>query len=110
MTMSSLLQVTCEHIELCRNLTGNTTNMGEVLTMRGDVAAQLWSSRTEHLACPVPLYITLGCCLSMLVVAVFLRLPILVKGILLSVMTAGYMGVILGFHKALFDCYDLMIE
>nr|XP_049695312.1 Ca(2+)/calmodulin-responsive adenylate cyclase-like isoform X3 [Helicoverpa armigera] len=102
--------VTCEHIELCRNLTGNTTTMDEVLTMRGDVAAHLWSSHTEHLACPVPLYITLGCCLSMLVVAVFLRLPILVKGILLSVMTAGYMGVILGFHKALFDCYDLMVD
>ncbi|KAH9643359.1 hypothetical protein HF086_008846 [Spodoptera exigua] len=84
--------------------------MTEVFTMRGDVAAQLWSSRTEHLACPVPLYITLGCCLSMLVVAVFLRLPILVKGILLAVMTAGYMGVILGFHKALFDCYDLMVD
>ncbi|CAH0604768.1 unnamed protein product [Chrysodeixis includens] len=102
--------VTCEHIELCRNLTGNTTTIDEVLTLRGDIAAKLWSSHTEHLACPIPLYITLGCCLSMLVVAVFLRLPILVKGILLTVMTAGYMGVILGFHKALFDCYDLMID
>lgn len=81
--------------------------MEEVRSATGDVAAALWSSN-DHLACPIPLYITLGCCLSMLTVAVFLRLPILVKGILLAVMTAGYVAVILGFHRDIFDCYDLM--
>lgn len=101
--------VTCHKMELCANLTGNTTTMGSIRTMSGEIAEKLWSS-TEHLACPIPLYITLGCCLSMLVVAVFLRLPILLKTILLCVMTAGYMTIILGYHKDLFDCYDLMAE
>lgn len=83
--------------------------MTDIRGATGDVAAALWSSN-DHRACPVPLYITLGCCLSMLAVAVFLRLPILVKGILLSIMTAGYMAVILAYHKEIFDCYDLMTE
>lgn len=83
--------------------------MDDIRLASSDVAAVLWSS-DDHRACPVPVYITLGCCLSMLAVAVFLRLPILVKGILLSVMTAGYMAVILAYHKDLFVCYDLMTE
>ncbi|XP_060810823.1 Ca(2+)/calmodulin-responsive adenylate cyclase isoform X2 [Amyelois transitella] len=101
--------VTCRKMDLCRNLTENYTTMNEVRQMSGDIAAALWNS-DDHRACPVPIYITLGCCLSMLAVAVFLRLPILVKGILLTVMTVGYMALILAWHKALFDCYDLMTE
>ncbi|XP_053624993.1 Ca(2+)/calmodulin-responsive adenylate cyclase isoform X5 [Plodia interpunctella] len=100
--------VTCRRIDLCQNLTENFT-MSDVRLMNGDIAAALWNS-DDHRACPVPIYITLGCCLSMLAVAVFLRLPILVKGILLAVMTVGYMALILAWHKALFDCYDLMTE
>lgn len=83
--------------------------MDDIRMMTSDIASALWSS-SDHRACPIPLYITLGCCLSMLTVAVFLRLPILVKGILLAVMTAGYMAVIMAYHKDLFDCYDLMTE
>lgn len=83
--------------------------MEDIRSTSDHVAAALWSS-TDHRACPIPLYITLGCCISMLAVAVFLRLPILVKGILLAVMTAGYVTVILTYHKHLFDCYDLMTE
>ncbi|XP_049866894.1 Ca(2+)/calmodulin-responsive adenylate cyclase isoform X2 [Pectinophora gossypiella] len=101
--------VTCREVDVCRNLTGNNLTMDDIRMASGDVAAALWSSG-DHRACPVPLYITLGCCLSMLAVAVFLRLPILVKGILLAVMTAGYMAVIMAYHKDLFDCYDLMTE
>ncbi|KAM3963136.1 LOW QUALITY PROTEIN: adenylate cyclase type 1 [Aphomia sociella] len=101
--------VTCREIDICRNLTENVTTMDEIRHTSGDIAAALWSSG-DHRACPVPLYITLGCCLSMLAVAVFLRLPILVKGVLLAVMTAGYMAVIMAYHKDLFDCYDLMTE
>nr|XP_032514039.1 Ca(2+)/calmodulin-responsive adenylate cyclase-like isoform X2 [Danaus plexippus plexippus] len=99
--------ITCREIDVCKKISENTTSMEEVRSATGDVAAALWSSN-DHLACPIPLYITLGCCLSMLTVAVFLRLPILVKGILLAVMTAGYVAVILGFHRDIFDCYDLM--
>ncbi|CAH0748317.1 unnamed protein product [Diatraea saccharalis] len=101
--------VTCREVNVCKNLTENITTMDEIRFMSGDVAAALWSS-SDHRACPVPLYITLGCCLSMLTVAVFLRLPILVKGVLLAVITAGYMAVIMAYHKDLFDCYDLITE
>jgi adenylate cyclase 1 len=83
--------------------------MEEIRSMTGDVAAALWSSG-DHRACPVPAYIPLGCCLTMLTVAVFLRLPILVKGILLAIITAGYMAVIMAYHRDLFDCYDLITE
>ncbi|KAJ0180597.1 hypothetical protein K1T71_004001 [Dendrolimus kikuchii] len=100
--------ITCTEIDVCKKLAENVT-MDEIRATTGDVAANLWCSN-HHLACPVPLYITLGCCLSMLAVAVFLRLPILIKGILLSVMTAGYMFVILIFDKHLFDCYDRMTD
>ncbi|XP_072943724.1 adenylate cyclase type 1 isoform X3 [Epargyreus clarus] len=99
--------VTCQEMNICRNLTENVTTMDQIRSQTGDVAAALWSSN-DHRACPVPLYITLGCCLSMLAVAVFLRLPILVKGILLAVMTAGYVAVILLYHRDIFDCYDMM--
>ncbi|XP_037869351.1 Ca(2+)/calmodulin-responsive adenylate cyclase isoform X3 [Bombyx mori] len=100
--------VTCRKVDVCRNLTENVT-MDDISMASDDVASLLWSS-ADHRACPVPLYVTLGCCLSMLAVAGFLRLPILIKGILLYVMTAGYMVVILAYHKDLFDCYDLMTE
>lgn len=94
-------------MNVCHNLTENIT-MADIRAYSGDVAG-LWSAN-DHRACPVPLYITLGCCLSMLAVAVFLRLPILIKGILLAFMTAGYMAVIMAYHKELFDCYDFMTE
>ncbi|XP_039747499.1 Ca(2+)/calmodulin-responsive adenylate cyclase-like isoform X2 [Pararge aegeria] len=100
--------ITCHEVNVCANLTDNIT-MDTIRSTSGDIAANLWSS-SDHLACPIPLYITLGCCLSMLAVAVFLRLPILVKGILLAVMTTGYVAVILIYHKHLFDCYDLMTD
>ncbi|CAK1545295.1 unnamed protein product [Leptosia nina] len=102
--------LSCQPVNVCGNLTENTTNMDGLRSMREDVVSTLWSSPDIHRMCPVPLYITLGCCLSMLTVAVFLRLPILVKGILLAVMTAGYVAVILIYHKYLFDCYDLMTD
>lgn len=101
--------MTCREIDVCRNLTENVTTMAEVRAASGAAAAALWGGG-DHRACPVPLYIALGCCLSMLTVAAFLRLPILVKGILLALMTAGYIAVILAYHRNLFDCYDLMTE
>ncbi|XP_028177775.1 Ca(2+)/calmodulin-responsive adenylate cyclase-like isoform X3 [Ostrinia furnacalis] len=101
--------VTCEEVAVCKNLTANVTTMAEIRQLSGDVAAALWSSN-DHRACPIPLYITLGCCLTMLTVAVFLRLPILVKGVLLALITATYMTVIMAYHKDLFDCYDMITD
>ncbi|XP_041977355.1 Ca(2+)/calmodulin-responsive adenylate cyclase-like isoform X2 [Aricia agestis] len=99
--------ITCREIDVCRNLTENVTTLAAIRS-RTELSA-LWGA-ADHRACPVPLYIPLGCCLAMLAVAVFLRLPILVKGVLLAAMTAGYVAVILAYHKELFDCYDLMSE
>ncbi|XP_038215206.1 Ca(2+)/calmodulin-responsive adenylate cyclase isoform X1 [Zerene cesonia] len=100
--------LSCQAINVCGNLTEHTITMEALRSSRE--LTSLWSSPDIHRMCPVPLYITLGCCLSMLTVAVFLRLPILVKGILLAVMTTGYVAVILIYHKYLFDCYDLMTD
>ncbi|XP_048479262.1 Ca(2+)/calmodulin-responsive adenylate cyclase isoform X4 [Plutella xylostella] len=106
--VSQVNVVTCRELNICRNLTENIT-MNDIRATSDDIATVLWSIN-DHRICPIPLYITLGCCLSMLAVAVFLRLPILIKGVLLAFMTAGYMAVILAYHKDLFDCYDRMVE
>ncbi|CAH4037328.1 unnamed protein product [Pieris brassicae] len=102
--------LSCQPVNVCGNLTENTTTIDGLRSLKGDAVSALWSSPDIHRMCPIPLYITLGCCLSMLTVAVFLRLPILIKGILLAVMTAGYVAVMLIYHKYLFDCYDLMTD
>ncbi|CAH2073740.1 unnamed protein product, partial [Iphiclides podalirius] len=94
--------VTCREMDVCRNLT-------EGAGAAEARSAALWGGG-DHRACPVPLYIALGCCLSVLTVAAFLRLPILVKGALLALMTAGYVAVMLAYHRDLFDCYDMMTE
>ncbi|XP_068082518.1 Ca(2+)/calmodulin-responsive adenylate cyclase [Anabrus simplex] len=60
----------------------------------------------DHRACPLPHYIVLSCTLGYLAVAVFLRLPIVVKGILLVIMATVYILLIELSHQALFNCYD----
>ncbi|XP_047110643.1 Ca(2+)/calmodulin-responsive adenylate cyclase isoform X3 [Schistocerca piceifrons] len=60
----------------------------------------------DHRACPLPQYVVLSCTLGYLAVAVFLRLPILVKGILLVAMATVYILLIEVSHRSLFDCYD----
>ncbi|PSN35319.1 hypothetical protein C0J52_24529, partial [Blattella germanica] len=64
----------------------------------------------DHRACPLPQYIILSCTLGYLAVAVFLRLPILVKGILLIIMATVYILLIELSHAALFHCYDKRVS
>lgn len=60
----------------------------------------------NHRSCPLPHYIFLSCILGYLVVAVFLRLPIIMKAILLVAMAAVYSLVIELSHLELFQGYD----
>nr|CAD7592707.1 unnamed protein product [Timema genevievae] len=58
----------------------------------------------------VNMYVVMSCCLGFLVVAVFLRLPIIIKGILLLVMATVYILLILVSHVGLFLCYDTRVR
>ncbi|KAF7269307.1 hypothetical protein GWI33_017656 [Rhynchophorus ferrugineus] len=60
----------------------------------------------DHRACPLPQYIVLSCALGYLAVAIFLRLPILLKASLLIVMSTVYILLIELSHIELFNCYD----
>ena len=64
----------------------------------------------NHRSCPLPQYIFLSCIMGFLVVAVFLRLPIIMKAILLLAMAAVYSLVIQLSHLELFDCYDKYVR
>ncbi|XP_023721061.1 Ca(2+)/calmodulin-responsive adenylate cyclase isoform X3 [Cryptotermes secundus] len=90
-----------------------------VFTCRWDVPCPMQSTANvtldtstyhDHRACPLPQYIILSCTLGYLAVAVFLRLPILVKGILLIVMATVYILLIELSHIALFHCYDQRVR
>ncbi|CAH0554926.1 unnamed protein product [Brassicogethes aeneus] len=60
----------------------------------------------DHRACPLPQYIVLSCALGYLAVAIFLRLPILLKASLLVIMSTVYVLFIELSHIDLFLCYD----
>lgn len=64
----------------------------------------------DHRACPLPHYIVLSCALGYLAVALFLRLPILLKATLLVVMATVYILLIELSHKDLFLCYDQRVK
>lgn len=64
----------------------------------------------DHRACPLPQYIVLSCALGYLAVALFLRLPILLKATLLVVMSTVYILLIELSHKDLFLCYDQRVK
>ncbi|XP_050314795.1 Ca(2+)/calmodulin-responsive adenylate cyclase isoform X2 [Anthonomus grandis grandis] len=65
------------------------------------------SLEKDHRACPLPQYIVLSCVLGYLAVAIFLRLPILLKSSLLVIMTTVYILLIELSHVDLFNCYDI---
>ncbi|KAJ8971721.1 hypothetical protein NQ317_009068 [Molorchus minor] len=64
------------------------------------------TKENEHRECPLPQYIVLSCALGYLAVAIFLRLPILLKVSLLVLMATVYVLYIEFFHIDLFLCYD----
>uniref|UniRef100_T1I0P3 DUF1053 domain-containing protein n=1 Tax=Rhodnius prolixus TaxID=13249 RepID=T1I0P3_RHOPR len=66
-----------------------------------------WS---DHRLCPLPQYIAASCCLGYLSVAIFLRLPTLVKCTLLALMALVYVLLIEVSHKPIFNCYDTRVQ
>ncbi|CAG9862342.1 unnamed protein product [Phyllotreta striolata] len=64
----------------------------------------------DHRACPLPQYIVLSCALGYLAVAIFLRLPILLKASLLIIMSTVYILHIELSHIDLFLCYDIRVS
>ncbi|CAG0878524.1 unnamed protein product [Darwinula stevensoni] len=68
--------------------------------------ATSWGAPTQdHRLCPLPHYIVLSAVIGFLAVAVFLRLPIIVKGLILSAMLGVYTLLIFMSHLPLFHCY-----
>ena len=63
----------------------------------------------RNLWCPLPEYIPLSCILGFLTVAMFLRLPVLVKMLLLLSMGTVYCLLIFVTHLQLFTCYNSRI-
>ncbi|XP_075237052.1 adenylate cyclase type 1-like isoform X2 [Lycorma delicatula] len=64
----------------------------------------------DHRACPLPQYIIVSCSLGYLAVALFLRLPILIKCALLALMATVYILLIEVSHSQLFTCYDSRVQ
>lgn len=60
----------------------------------------------RNLWCPLPEYIPVSCVVGFMAVAVFLRLPVLVKMLLLVSMATVYSLLIFITHLRLFTCYD----
>ncbi|GLV34234.1 rutabaga [Carabus blaptoides fortunei] len=89
-----------------------------VFTCRSDVPCNAFTSNVtldssignDHRACPLPQYIVLSCTLGYLAVAIFLRLPIALKAILLLVMSTVYILLIELSHVDLFHCYDKRVS
>ncbi|XP_045121655.1 Ca(2+)/calmodulin-responsive adenylate cyclase-like isoform X5 [Portunus trituberculatus] len=63
----------------------------------------------RNLWCPLPEYIPLSCVLGFISVAVFLRLPMLVKALLVTSMATVYALLICFTHLSLFTCYDARV-
>lgn len=64
----------------------------------------------DHRACPLPQYIVLSCAVGYLAVALFLRLPILLKASLLIIMSTIYILLIELSHFDVFLCYDRRVK
>ncbi|CAG0881640.1 unnamed protein product [Cyprideis torosa] len=67
------------------------------------------TSTSSHRLCLLPNYIIASAFLTCLAVSVFLRLPILIKALLLTMVSVVYALFVLLSHGQLFDCYDFKV-
>uniref|UniRef100_A0A182JI16 adenylate cyclase n=1 Tax=Anopheles atroparvus TaxID=41427 RepID=A0A182JI16_ANOAO len=74
----------------------------------------VWSNQplnnSSHRKCALPQYIALSAAYSFLSVSIFLRLPILIKTVLVTLMGLVYCLFIELSHANIFDCYDQRVE
>lgn len=59
-----------------------------------------------HRWCPLPHYAVVSCLIGFMTVAIFLRLPIMVKGLLLAAMAVVHVLMVELSHKRVFECFD----
>lgn len=64
------------------------------------------SAEWPHRACPLPQYLVVGCLLTLLPASAFLRLPLLIKALLLCPMALAFLAVVEVSHAQVFHCYD----
>jgi len=63
-------------------------------------------NRDQHLDCDTPHYIYLGAVLSLLSVAIFVRLPAIIKLVFLTLICAGYIITVEFIDRAIFQQFD----
>ncbi|XP_042877202.1 adenylate cyclase type 1-like isoform X5 [Penaeus japonicus] len=97
--MAQVNSFTCElpHVS-CK---ANVTDLTPLRSGPQEFVRNLW--------CPLPEYIPLSCIVGFMAVAVFLRLPVLVKTLLLVSMATVYSLLIFITHLRLFECYDIRV-
>lgn len=71
-----------------------------------NVTPPVGSVVADHRSCPLPHYIILSGVLGFLGVAIFLRLPAVVKGVVLILVTSVYLMLFHLTHRPILDCYD----
>ncbi|XP_040577884.1 adenylate cyclase type 1 isoform X2 [Lepeophtheirus salmonis] len=81
-----------------------TTIQVNVFTCSADCISDCTNSC--HRWCPLPHYIVINCLIGFLTVSTFLKLPFMIKSLLLGAMALVYILLIELSHKSLFLCYD----
>ena len=64
-------------------------------------------NRDQHLDCDTPHYIYLGAVLSLLSVAIFVRLPAMIKLIFVTLVSVGYIVAVELINRAIFSQFDI---
>ena len=105
-TMAQVNAFTC-HVEpepKCSELASTCSDPFNT-TLRQSSSSSSSSPSFCHRWCPLPQYAVLSCLLGFLTVAIFLRLPIMIKGLLLCAMGLVHILLIELSHKQIFDCF-----
>ena len=71
-----------------------------------DLAEPTIDTSACHRWCPLPQYAVLSCLVAFMAVAVFLRLPIMIKALLLFAMALVHVLLVELSHKQIFACFD----
>ncbi|XP_041766991.1 Ca(2+)/calmodulin-responsive adenylate cyclase isoform X3 [Anopheles merus] len=101
---------------------GSVGSSSDILMSAGELhrnEPNLWTAGQQHhqplnnyshRKCALPQYIALSAAYSFLSVSIFLRLPILIKTVLVTLMALVYCLFIELSHANIFDCYDQRVE
>ncbi|KAK8769032.1 hypothetical protein V5799_014502 [Amblyomma americanum] len=79
----------------------------EAAAANGTLPAVPRGAEWPHRVCPLPQYLVVCCLLTLLPASAFLRLPLLVKVLLLCPMAIAFLALVEISHAQVFHCYDL---